>query len=58
VLVISRKSEQSVVLGPDIIVTVLSIEGDRVSLGIRAPRSVVVLRQELFDKLQAASSIT
>jgi carbon storage regulator len=58
VLVISRKSEQSVVLGSDIIVTILSIEGDRVTLGIRAPRSVVVLRQELYDKLHAASSAT
>jgi carbon storage regulator len=43
-------------LGDDIVVTVLGIEGDRVKLGIRAPRDVVVLRQELFQELQGVNS--
>ena len=55
-LVLSRKSDQSVVLGSDITVTILSIDGDRVKLGIRAPRSVTVLRQELYDQLQASNA--
>ena len=55
-LVLSRKTEQSLMLGPDITLTVLAIEGDRVKLGIRAPRTVSVLRQELFDQLQAANT--
>jgi carbon storage regulator len=43
-------------LGGDITVTVLGVEGDRVKLGIQAPRNVVVLRQELFEQVQSANS--
>lgn len=55
-LVLSRRPEQSFRLGDDITVTVLGIDGDRVKLGIRAPRDVVVLRQELFQELHDANS--
>ena len=55
-LVLSRRTEQSIKLGPDITVTVLSIDGDRVKLGIEAPREVSVLRQELFDQVHAANT--
>ena len=55
-LVLSRKAEQSLMLGSDITLTVLAIDGDRVKLGIRAPRSVSVLRQELYDQLQQANT--
>jgi carbon storage regulator len=55
-LVLSRRPEQSFRLGDDITVTVLGIDGDRVKLGIRAPRNVVVLREELFSELQGANS--
>jgi carbon storage regulator len=56
VLVLSRKPEQTLLLGADIAVTVLSIDGDRVKLGINAPRHVAVLRQEIFDQVQAANA--
>lgn len=55
-LVLSRKAEQSLMLGPNITLTVLAIDGDRVKLGIQAPRSIAVLRQELFDQIQAANA--
>lgn len=55
-LVLSRKPEQSLLLGDDITVTVLAIEGDRVKLGIQAPRSVTVLRQEVYAQVQAANA--
>jgi carbon storage regulator len=55
-LVLSRRTEQSIKLGPDITVTILSIDGDRVKLGIQAPRDVSVLRQELFDQVHAANT--
>ncbi len=55
-LVLSRKSEQSLMLGSDITVTVLAIDGDRVKLGIQAPRTIPVLRQELFQQIQAANA--
>jgi carbon storage regulator len=54
-LVLSRKTDQSLILGEDITITVLGIEGDRVKLGIRAPRSVSVLREEVYLQLRAAN---
>jgi carbon storage regulator len=54
-LVLSRKCDQSLILGEDITITVLGIEGDRVKLGIRAPRSVSVLREEVYQQLRAAN---
>jgi carbon storage regulator len=54
-LVLSRKTDQSLILGEDITITVLGIEGDRVKLGIRAPRSVSVLREEVYQQLRAAN---
>jgi carbon storage regulator len=55
-LVLSRKPEQSLLLGDDIVVTVLGIEGDRVKLGIQAPRSVSVLRQEVYHQVQSSNT--
>ena len=55
-LVLTRKPEQSLHLGDNILVTVLGIEGDRVKLGIEAPRTVSVLRHELFEQVKAANS--
>ena len=51
-LVLSRKADQSLMLGPDITLTVLAIEGDRVKLGIQAPRDISVLRRELLVQVQ------
>ena len=55
-LVLSRKCEQSLLLGDDIVVTVLGIDGDRVKLGIEAPRSVAVLRQEVYQQLRSSNT--
>ena len=55
-LVLSRKCEQSLLVGEDITITVLAIEGERVKLGIDAPRSVTVLRTEVHDQLQLANA--
>ncbi len=46
-LVLTRKTDQKVVIGPDIVVTVLEIRGNRVRLGIEAPREIPVHRSEL-----------
>ena len=54
-LVLSRKTDQSLIVGEDITITVLGIEGDRVKLGIRAPRSVPVLREEVYLQMRAAN---
>lgn len=52
-LVITRKPDQSFVIGGEIEVTVLGITKDGVRLGIKAPRSVQVHRREVFDAIAA-----
>ena len=50
-LILTRKPEQGIVINDDTIVRVLTIEGDRVKLGITAPRSVTILREELLEEV-------
>jgi carbon storage regulator len=51
-LVISRKVDESLVIGDDIVVTILAIEGDRIKIGINAPRDLIILRQEIYRAVQ------
>ena len=46
-LILSRRLNESIVISDDIVVTVLEVRGDQVRLGIRAPRSVTVHREEV-----------
>ncbi len=50
-LVLSRKKNESIVINNDIIVTVVEIRGDKVRLGIVAPKEVPVHRQEVYDAI-------
>ena len=50
-LVLTRKIQEKIVISTNIIVTVLNIDGDQVKLGIQAPRSVSIHRQEIFDEI-------
>ena len=52
-LVLTRKSNQSIMIGDDIEVSVLSIAGEKVRIGIQAPRDVPVFRKEVFLEIQA-----
>jgi carbon storage regulator len=52
-LVLTRKSRQSIMIGDDIEVTVLSSDGEKVRLGIQAPRAVPVHRIEVYNEIQA-----
>ena len=54
-LVLSRRESQSIVIGGDVVVTVVSIRGDQVRIGIDAPRSVAVHRQEVAVAIEAAN---
>lgn len=54
-LVLSRREAQSIVIGGDIVITVVSVRGDHVRLGIDAPRSVTVHRQEVAVAIEAAN---
>jgi carbon storage regulator len=51
-LVLSRKKGESIVIGDDITIVVIEVRGDKVRLGVEAPKEVPVHRQEVFDAIQ------
>jgi carbon storage regulator len=51
-LVLTRKSNQSIMIGDDIEVSVLSIMGEKVRIGIQAPREIPVFRREVYLEIQ------
>lgn len=51
-LVLTRKSNESIMIGDDIEVSVLAVSGDKVRLGIAAPRSIPVFRREVYLEIQ------
>ena len=65
-LVLTRKADQSIMIGDDIEIVVSSIEGNAVRIGIKAPRDLKILRKETFEEVrqenlravQAASQYT
>ena len=50
-LVLSRKKNESIVISDDIVVTIVEIRGDKVRLGIEAPRDIPVHRREVLDAI-------
>ncbi len=52
-LVLTRKSNQSIMIGDDIEVSVLAIIGEKVRIGIQAPRDIPVFRKEVYLEIQA-----
>ena len=54
-LVLTRRAGESVMIGNDVIITVLEARGDVIRLGIQAPRDVQVHREEVYRELKAAN---
>ena len=52
-LILSRKVNEKIMIGEDISVSVIEIRGDQVRLGVDAPKTVKVFRQEVFDAIKA-----
>jgi carbon storage regulator len=52
VLVLTRKSNQSIMIGDEVEISVLAIMGEKVRIGIEAPRSVPVFRKEVYVEIQ------
>jgi len=50
-LVLSRKKNESIVIDDNVVVTIIEVRGDKVRLGIQAPRDVAVHRQEVLDAI-------
>jgi carbon storage regulator len=51
-LVLSRKKDEKIVIGDNITVMVIEIRGDKVRLGIEAPKEITVHRQEVYDAIK------
>jgi len=51
-LILSRKKDESIIIGDEIEISVVDIKGDQVKLGIKAPRDIKVYRQEVFTAIQ------
>src|SRR6187551_2872176 len=51
-LVLSRQRDESIIIGDNIVITVVDIRGDKVRLGINAPTEIPVHRQEVYEAIQ------
>lgn len=56
-LVLSRHRDESIIIGNDIVITVVDIRGDKVRLGIEAPRDVSVHRQEVYEAIHREKAV-
>ncbi len=57
-LVLSRKKDESIVINNDITIVVIEIRGDKVRLGVEAPKEVPVHRREVFDAIVRGEPVT
>jgi carbon storage regulator len=55
VLILTRRVGENVIVGDDIVISVIEVRGDAVRIGIQAPRSVSVHREEVYLELQRAN---
>ncbi len=56
-LVLTRRVDESLNIGDSIEVTVLAIEGDKVKIGIKAPREITILRKEIYQAVQEQNKL-
>lgn len=54
-LILSRHKGESIIIGDNIEISVVDVQGDIIKLGINAPRSLSVHRKEIYDEIQAAN---
>jgi carbon storage regulator len=54
-LVLTRKPDQSIMVGTDIEIVILEVRGEQVRVGVRAPRTVSVHRKEVYEQIRDAN---
>ncbi len=55
-LILTRKKNETLRIGDDILITIVDVQGDQVRLGITAPRDVSILRQELYETVKDSNT--
>ena len=55
-LVLSRQKDESIMIGDEVEVTIVDVRGDKVRLGITAPKTIKVHRREVYDAIQREKS--
>ena len=55
-LLLSRKTDQQIKIGDDITLTIIEIRGDQVKIGVEAPKSIKVFRQEVFSAIKSENT--
>ncbi len=55
-LVLSRRKDESIMIGDDVEITIVDIRGDKVRLGITAPKNIPVHRREVYEAIQREKS--
>ncbi len=56
-LVLTRKPDQSIMVGNEIEITILEVRGEQVRIGIRAPRTVAVHRKEVYEQIREENTV-
>lgn len=51
-LILSRKVDEKIKIGEDITITIIDLHGDQVKIGVEAPKSIKVFRQEVYDAIK------
>jgi len=57
-LILSRRVGEAVTIGNEVTITVLSVKGNQVRLGVQAPKHIAVHRQEVFQRIQMEQAVS
>ena len=56
-LILTRRIGETLMIGPDVVVTVLGVKGNQVRIGVKAPKDIAVHREEIFEKIKLEESV-
>jgi len=56
-LILTRRPGEAIMIGPDVVVTLLGVKGNHCRIGVTAPKNVSVNREEIHEKIQAENAL-